>query len=251
MTSLHPTATDPSLPGPPADRAGSSPPAGDPPVAAVPPAPSGRSGAAPVPAASSASAPICSIVTVAESGAAATGVTGAPVRQGGACRHDSVPQPRTREDAEAYVLPTADPASSTGVPTGDPTAERLRAAFADRLRAARAEGRSVTDLAAACRRSAEEVRTLLGEPAEDDPSGEGDPSGGVGPEAVRLRQPSAPPEGDRPSPTPRSAREEVRSYGSRRPSPSRRLRRMHPQTDRTGQEAAARETAATDPVGAE
>ncbi|MBV2154030.1 hypothetical protein [Kitasatospora sp. SUK 42] len=200
--------------------------------------------------------PVCSIVTVAEGGTAAAGTTGAPVRQSGACRHDSVPQPRTRGDAEAYLLPATGPSPATGDPAdpadlADPTAERLRAAFADRLRAARAEGRSVAELAAACRRSAEEVRALLGEQAGDGSSDGDHPSDGVWPGVVRLQQSSAPAEGSRPSPVLRSAREEVRSYGSRRPSPSRRLRRMHPQADRTGQEAAARETAATDPVGAE
>ncbi|MFH8382900.1 hypothetical protein ACH4E7_18400 [Kitasatospora sp. NPDC018058] len=231
MTSLHPTATDPSLPCPPADGTDSSPPGAVPPVTAATSVPDALS------------AQICSIATAAEGGAAASGAT----RQGGTSRHDSVPRPRTEEDVEAYLAAAAEPAAAGG----DPTAARLRAAFADRLRAARAEGRSLTELAAACRRPVEEVRALIGEEAVEGPSEQDVPVGGTGPGFVRLQQPTAPAEANRPAPVPRSAREEVRSLGSRRPSPSRRLRRMHPQADRTGQEAAARETAATDPVGAE
>ncbi|MGW3040919.1 hypothetical protein ACWC9T_12930 [Kitasatospora sp. NPDC001159] len=233
MTSLHPTATatDPSLPGPPADGAGSSPPGAVPPVTAATSVPDALS------------AQICSIATAAEGGAAASGAT----RQRCTSRHGSVPQPRTKEDVEAYLAAAAEPAAAEG----DPTTARLRAAFADRLRAARAEGRSLAELAAACRRPVEEVRALLGEEAVEGPSEQDVPVGGTGPGFVRLQQPAAPTKANRPAPVPRSAREEVRSPGSRRPSPSRRLRRMHPQADRTGQEAAARETAATDPVGAE
>ncbi|MET8630364.1 hypothetical protein ABZW30_42810 [Kitasatospora sp. NPDC004669] len=234
MTSLHPAATDPSLPCPPADGADSSPPGAVPPVAAV-------TAATSVPDALSAR--ICSIATAAEGGAAASGAT----RQGCTSRHDSVPQPRTEEDVEAYLAAAAEPAAARV----DPTAARLRAAFADRLRAARAEGRSLTELAAACRRPVEEVRALLGEEAVEGPSEQDVPVGRTGPGFVRLQQPVAPTEANRPAPVLRSVREEVRSLGSRRPSPSRRLRRMHPQADRTGKEAAARETAATDPVGAE
>ncbi|MFJ9846458.1 hypothetical protein ACIRYZ_39685 [Kitasatospora sp. NPDC101155] len=240
MTSHHPAATDPALPGPPADGAGSSPPAAVPTGTAVTTAPAAPA-AASVPDAYSTL--ICSIATAAEGGAAPAGAT----RQGCTARHDSVPRPRTAEDTEAYLAATAAPAAAEG----DPTTARLRAAFADRLRAARAEGRSLAELAAACRRPVDEVRALLGEEAGDDPTGQDAPAGDTGPGFVRLQQPATPAEANRPAPAPRSAREEVRSFGSRRPSPSRRLRRMHPQADRTGQEAAARETAVTDPAGTE
>ncbi|MFJ2189675.1 hypothetical protein ACIOJE_17300 [Kitasatospora sp. NPDC087861] len=245
MTSLHPTATDPSLPGPPGDSAGSAPP------------PAAR----------------CSIATAAETGpgcapgSAPSGTAGGP-RQAGGSRHDSVPQPRGREGAAGGT-----PAAAAGEPaaTDDPTTSRLRAALADRLRAARAQGRSVAELAAACRRPVSEVRALLGESAEGAEGGEGDegdeddargahganradvpgdggaPGVGVEAEYVRFHRPPALPEGDRAVPVLRAAREELRTTGSRRPSPSRRLRRMHPQAAATGQEATARETAAAEP----
>ncbi|MFF2081103.1 hypothetical protein ACFVXG_40820 [Kitasatospora sp. NPDC058162] len=236
MTSLHPRSTDSALPGPPADGAGSSPRAD-----ALGPPGSG--------------APICAIATAPDAHAA--------VAPGVPARGDSVPQPRSPEDVEAQLRRAAtggaatDGASTDTATTGGAatdrlatdaaaTAARLREAFADRLRAARAEGRSVAELAAACRRPVEEVRALLGETAE---KAEEKTAEVAGPGFVGLRQPAAPTEGTRPTSAPRSAREELRSLGSRRPSPSRRLRRMHPLADPTGQEAAARETAATDPTG--
>ncbi|MFJ3218069.1 hypothetical protein ACIPLC_19355 [Kitasatospora sp. NPDC086801] len=244
MTSLHPAATDPCLPGPPVDSAGSAPP------------PAAR----------------CSIATAAETGrptdapGPAPSGTAAGGRQGGGSRHDSVPQPRGREDGAV----DGGPATAVGeAAADDPTTSRLRAALADRLRAAHAQGRSVADLAAACRRPATEVRELLGESAEDGEDlpgredgasgedgqrgedGPGDGAGAVGgwAGAVRFGRPTAPPEGDRAVPVLRAAREELRAAGSRRPAPSRRLRRMHPQTVATGRGATARETAATEPVG--
>ncbi|MFD7590949.1 hypothetical protein ACFV84_36530 [Kitasatospora sp. NPDC059811] len=247
MTSLHPAATDPSLPGPPGDSAGSAPP----------------------------HAARCSIATAAETGPAGTpgaapsGTAGGP-RQAGGSRHDSVPQPRGREDggADGGLAAAGGKAAAD-----DPTTSRLRAALADRLRAARAQGRSVADLAAACRRPATEVRALLGESAEDGDGEDGEvreggaggagvehrgdvPGGGAeavggrtGAGAGRFGRPAVAPEGDRAVPVLRAAREELRAAGSRRPAPSRRLRRMHPQADATGQGAAARETAATEPIG--
>ncbi|MFF7995872.1 hypothetical protein ACFZDG_39645 [Kitasatospora xanthocidica] len=267
MTSLHPTATDPSLPGPPGDSAGSPP----------PPA---------VPGQPAAAVPMCSIATAAEAATTTSGTAD------GVIRHDSVPQPRSREDAQAFARPAAVPAPVTApvtAPAGEPGAEpvpadggpaaaSLRAAFAERLRAARAQGRSVTELAEVCGRPVDEVRALLGEgePGEGEP-GEGEPAEGVaavpadagghdgersdGAEAgaragigsesgfVRFRSASAPSDGGLPAPARRPVREEPRILGSRRPSPSRRLRRMHPQADPSGQEAAARETAAPGPGG--
>ncbi|MEU9042855.1 MULTISPECIES: hypothetical protein [unclassified Kitasatospora] len=254
MTSLHPAPTDPSLPGPPGDSAGSPP----------PPA---------VPGTAATTVPMCSIATAAEAGASASGSSGGVIRQGSLSRHDSVPQPRCRDDADAYVLPAAAPATDRSTTDGDPTAARLRAAFAERLRAARAQGRSVAELAAACRRPVAEVRALLGEAAGDgadtfapapvrDHGQDGEAGGGtetdggaeVGGEAeaevgfVRF-PPVAAPEGGLPTRAARPVREELWPMGSRRPSPSRRLRRMHPQATPSGQEATARETAATGPAG--
>ncbi|MFI2612842.1 hypothetical protein [Kitasatospora sp. NPDC018619] len=206
MTSLHPAATDPSLPGPPRDSAGSSP----------PPALADLLGTA--------TAPVCSIATAVEPGAAVPGAPEPTVRP------DSVPQPRSRYDAPAPSAPTGD----------DPTTARLRAALAGRLRAAHAEGRSVAELADACRRPVAEVRALLGLDAEEAEHQDG---------LVRSG-PADPPSGaGRSVPVQRALREEPRILGSRRPSPSRRLRRMHPQAAQTGQGATARETAAPGPTG--
>ncbi|MFF4921926.1 hypothetical protein ACFY4B_15210 [Kitasatospora sp. NPDC001261] len=226
MTSLHPAATDPSLPGPPRDSAGSSP----------PPAPTGPPGSPGSPV------PMCSIATATEPGAAAPGTPEATARP------DSVPQPRSRYDAEAPpVLPAAAPEAGGGPADGDrtdgdphdddPTTARLRAAFAERLRAAHFQGRSVAELAAACRRPVAEVRALLGLDAEAEDG------------FVRFGPATATAEGGPSVPAQRPAHEEPRILGSRRPSPSRRLRRMHPQASRTGQEATARETAASGPTG--
>ncbi|MFB7905676.1 hypothetical protein ACFC1T_04560 [Kitasatospora sp. NPDC056076] len=285
MTSLHPGSTDPAPPGPSgtaADGADSSPPTDG-------PRPPG------------AGAPICSIATAAD--------VGAPGAPGALVRHDSVPQPRTPEDVEARLrrakadgaaangaaangatadgggaaggsadggtddCGAADGGTASDTTSGAATTARLREAFADRLRAARAEGRSLAELAAACRRPVAEVRALLGEAEE---ASEADSEVDSGPEAdagtgvhagasagsgagsaydrtgsgfVRFERTAAPVEGNRPAAVARSGREELRSLGSRRPSPSRRLRRMHPPAGPTGQEAAARETAATDPAG--
>ncbi|MFF9644618.1 hypothetical protein [Kitasatospora aureofaciens] len=277
MTSLHPNSTDPALPGPPADGADSSAGADAPPLAAGPTVTAVLSGpadsdapfvpadrvhpAAPVgPAAPG--VPVCSIAAVAQGGP--TGAAGAPTR------HDRVPQPRTPEDVETQLRRApADggAAASGGAPAiggttanGGATADRLRAAFADRLRAARAEGRSLAELAAACRRSVEQVRALLGEAGEEEGGVSGALLDGAGPGFVRFQQAAAsesnrtvpvPSSAREPSrePTRESVREEVRGLSSRRPSPSRRLRRMHPPADRSGQGATARETAAADPTG--
>ncbi|MFJ7912307.1 hypothetical protein [Kitasatospora sp. NPDC096204] len=268
MTSLRTTATDPSLPGPPGDSAGSSPP----PAEAGPPAAAG---------------PMCSIAAAAEPGAAASGVpvgaVGAP-RQGGTARqdtvrHDTVPRPRSRSDAEAPPVLRAVGPEDHGAPTGgDPTTARLRAAFADRLRAAHARGRSVAELADACRRPVAEIWALLGTDADApaDAQADADTQAGHGPVApdasadiaaaaapdtldgpdrggadggfVRPLSAAAPSEVGRSGSAPRPAREEPRILGYRRPSPSRRLRRMHPQATQNGQGATARETAASGPT---
>ncbi|MER7580844.1 hypothetical protein [Kitasatospora sp. NPDC097691] len=247
MTSPHLAATDPPLPGPPGDSAGSAP----------PPA---------VPGTAAAAGPMCSIATAVETGTAWTGSSDGAIRRNPAPRHDSVPQPRSRADADAQVRPAAVSAPDPSVLDGDPTAARLREAFTERLRAARAQGRSVAELAAACRRPVAEVRALLGKEAEAGagtggvaevgaPS-EGGTGGRTGPEAevevgfVRFPSVVATSEGVLSVPAQRSAREEPRTFGSLRPSPSRRLRRMHPRATSNGQEAAARETAATGPAGA-
>ncbi|MFI5646341.1 hypothetical protein [Kitasatospora sp. NPDC051705] len=261
MTSLHPTATDPTPPGPPADGAGT-------------PAPhAGR----------------CAVTTAAEAGpagapgASPNGPAGDPRHPGGA-RPDSVPRPRGSQDA----LPDGRPADEDAA-TDDPTTSRLRAALAERLRAAHAQGRSVSELAAACRRPVAEVRALLGgdgagRAAESDGVGRGRPAGGsggvdgpdglvraaggpggrdrtdgvhgglgaadpgsaavpAGPERAsgtgttgytRFPLTTGPTADETDVPVLRAAREDLRGFGSRRPSPSRRLRRMHPESAPAG-----------------
>ncbi|MFD7908829.1 hypothetical protein ACFV4G_42165 [Kitasatospora sp. NPDC059747] len=219
MTSLHPTPTDPARPDPAADRAGAP-----------------RQAAA-----------RCSIAQAADTGQ----LPGAP---GGGARDDSVPRPRSGPGDADGGAPTRAPL--TGAPD-QRTAARVQAALAERLRAARLQGRTLAELAAACRRPVAEVAALLGEavPVEapsawqvqDD---QGEP-GDVHTHDVHthdvhtheLPQPAAP-TAERPVPVLRAAREEPRTLATRRPSPSRRLRRMHPDAALTGQEAAERETAA-------
>ncbi|MFF2545975.1 hypothetical protein ACFVUY_25855 [Kitasatospora sp. NPDC058063] len=205
MTSLHPAATDPSLPGPPGDSAGSSPP----PAVPGPPA---------------AAVPVCSIATVIEPGAPAPASPEGGARRTGPPRLDSVPQPRSRYDAEAPTVPPAD----------------------------------------ACRRPVAEVPAPPGADAEteDGPAAPGAsaeraaaaPDALHGPDGaetgfVRFGSGTAPSEAGPSVPTQRTVREEPRILGSRRPSPSRRLRRMHPQAAQSGQGATARETAASGPTG--
>ncbi|MGW7447979.1 hypothetical protein [Kitasatospora sp. NPDC054795] len=205
MTSLHPAATDPSLPGPPGDSAGSSPP----PAVPGPPA---------------AAVPVCSIATVVEPGAATPAFPEGGARRTGPPRLDSVPQPRSRYDAEAPTVPPAD----------------------------------------ACRRPVAEVPAPRGADAEteDGPAAPGAsaeraaaaPDALHGPDGVetgfvRFGSVTAPSEAGPSLPTQRTVREEPRILGSRRPSPSRRLRRMHPQAAQSGQGATARETAASGPTG--
>ncbi|MEV7601065.1 hypothetical protein AB0O91_27250 [Kitasatospora sp. NPDC089797] len=147
---------------------------------------------------------------------------GAPVAP---ARHDSVPQPRTPEDVEAQLRQAATDGTATDGATDSTADSTADGAATDSAADDTATDGTATGSAA----TAERLRAAFTE---------------------RLRSAAAPPEGNRPAPAARSAREELRGLGSRRPSPSRRLRRMHPQTDRTGQEATARETAATDPTGA-
>ncbi|MFD4656668.1 hypothetical protein ACFWP2_13695 [Kitasatospora sp. NPDC058444] len=214
MTSLHPTAIDPSLPGPPGDNAGSSPPHAmtDPPAAAV---------------------PVCSIATVVEPRAAAAGFPEGVARQAGAARPDSVPQPRSRYDAEAspvrpadaYRRPVPDVAPLLGVEAGTEDGPAAPAAPVDPAAA------TPDTLRGPDGGEAGFVRFGSATPSENGPS-RGNPSEG-GPSV----------------PAQRSVREEPRFLGSRRPSPSRRLRRMHPQAAQSGQGATARETAASGPAG--
>lgn len=225
MTSLHPTPTEPALPDPAEDHAGATPRA----------------------------AARCSIAQAADAGQ----LPGTP---GGGARDDSVPRPRSGPGTAdggaslAGVPMTGAPVTSVP-PAGAPkaaasderTAARVQAAFAERLRAARRQGRTLAELAAACRRPVAEVAALLGEPVpaeappvrqvQDDQGGRGDT------QAHELRPPAAP-AAERSVPVLRAAREEPRTLPARRPSPSRRLRRMHPDAAPTGREAAERETAA-------
>ncbi|MER6400160.1 hypothetical protein ABT263_29585 [Kitasatospora sp. NPDC001603] len=110
-------------------------------------------------------------------------------------------------------------------------AARLRAGLADRLRTAHGQGRSLAELAAACRRPVAEVRALLAEALGGTEAGAADgprTASTTGPEAfVRLRAPE--PTEERSVPVLRAAQAELRTVLSKRPSPSRRLRRMHPE----------------------
>lgn len=205
MTSLHPAATDPSLPGPPGDSAGSSPP----PAVPGPPA---------------AAVPVCSIATVVEPGATAPGFPEGGARRTGPARLDSVPQPRSRYDAEAPTVPPTDasrrPVAEVPAPPGvDAETE---------------------DGPAAPGASAERAAA-----APDALHGPDGAEAGF----VRFGSAAAPSEAGPSVPTQRTVREEPRILGSRRPSPSRRLRRMHPQAAQSGQGATARETAASGPTG--
>ncbi|MFG3055135.1 hypothetical protein ACGFZP_29900 [Kitasatospora sp. NPDC048239] len=123
-----------------------------------------------------------------------------------------------------------------GVPgDGEPTAARLRAGLAGRLRTAHDRGRSVDDLAAACRRPVAEVQALLAE---------GRAAAGGAEGFTRLRLPAEP--GDETAvPVLRAPREELRTGLAKRPSPSRRLRRMHPETPGAGASATASESGRT------
>ncbi|MQS12325.1 hypothetical protein F7Q99_08480 [Streptomyces kaniharaensis] len=141
-----------------------------------------------------------------------------------------VPRPRRGADGDG------DSAAEAGSP-GDRTAARVRAALAERLRTAYDQGRSIAELADACRRPVSEVRTLLG---ENTPAGQ---ELGL-PRSPVPAVPAVPVQGMRSVPILRTAREEVRTVATRRPSPSRRLRQMHPQAVVTGPDAAERETAA-------
>ncbi|MFJ2579632.1 helix-turn-helix domain-containing protein [Kitasatospora aureofaciens] len=214
MTSLHSTPTDPSLPGPPADHART----------------------APLPAAR------CSMVTAADPGPAGPPLPGAA----GGARDDSVPRPRCGADGDDADGGGADRGgadrgggdAAAADTAGDRTTARLRAALAERLRIAYDQGRSINELAAACRRPASEVHALLNESA---PTGRA--SGWAEHGGSAYAQPAGPVDGEPSVPVLRAVREKLRSTATRRPSPSRRLRRMHPQAAATGQEAAERETA--------
>ncbi|MEU6234856.1 hypothetical protein [Kitasatospora sp. NPDC047058] len=143
---------------------------------------------------------LCSI-TAADSGAA------------GATRDDSVPRPRDGGSGEG---------AGGGAEAGQ-TAALIRAGLAARLRTAYGEGRSLVELAAARRRPVTEIHTLLAEGAGAEASRRSG-SGGV----IRLQPPAAS-AGGRSVPVLRAVQQELRTARSKRPSPSRRLRRMHPE----------------------
>ncbi|MGV9270688.1 hypothetical protein ACWDRR_39320 [Kitasatospora sp. NPDC003701] len=157
----------------------------------------------------------------------------------------SVPQPRGGEvagesgrglddgvDAGLGVAGEARGASGGGASEqSGQTAARIRAGLADRLRTAHSQGRSLADLAAACRRPVAEIRALLAEGLAGADAGspaDAGPASAPGTELfVRLQAPA--PAGDRTVPVLRAAQAELRTVLSKRPSPSRRLRRMHPE----------------------
>ncbi|MEV0531257.1 hypothetical protein [Kitasatospora sp. NPDC050463] len=120
------------------------------------------------------------------------------------------------------------------------TAARIRAGLADRLRTAHSQGRSLAELAAACRRPVAEIRALLAEGLAGVEAGSRAASESVSESAsaypsafpsVSDTEPFVPlraPAGERAVPVLRAAQAELRTVLSKRPSPSRRLRRMHP-----------------------
>ncbi|MFI9332239.1 hypothetical protein ACIGZJ_32510 [Kitasatospora sp. NPDC052868] len=118
---------------------------------------------------------------------------------------------------------------------GERTAARLRAGLAGRLRTAHDQGRSVDDLAAACRRPVAEVQALLDE---------GRAAAGGAEGFTRLRLPAESSD-ERAVPVLRAPQEELRTGLAKRPSPSRRLRRMHPETLEAGASATAGESGRT------
>ncbi|MFF2042341.1 hypothetical protein ACFVVX_18120 [Kitasatospora sp. NPDC058170] len=127
------------------------------------------------------------------------------------------------------------PGDSDGPGDGGRTAARLRAGLAGRLRTAHAQGRSVDELAAACRRPVAEVNALLAEGRA--------PVGGA--EGFTRLRPAAESTEEEAVPVLRAASEELRTGLSKRPSPSRRLRRMHPETAAALTSATAAESGRT------
>ncbi|MEU1510122.1 hypothetical protein [Kitasatospora sp. NPDC005748] len=170
---------------------------------------------------------------------------------GGASSDGSVPRPRgggtdgedVRDSGTGAAEGPGEGAGRRGVGGDGPggaeravdangqAAARLRAGLADRLRTAHGQGRSLAELAAACRRPVAEVRALLAEALGGTEAGTTDEprtASTTGPEAfVRLRAPE--PTEERSVPVLRAAQAELRTVLSKRPSPSRRLRRMHPE----------------------
>ncbi|MFE2724444.1 hypothetical protein [Kitasatospora sp. NPDC059327] len=119
------------------------------------------------------------------------------------------------------------------------TAARIRAGLAARLRTAHGQGRSLAELAAACRRPVAEIRALLAEGLGADAAG---PVAGPGAASatgtelfVLLQAPPSTPTDEQNVPVLRAAQAELRTVLSRRPSPSRRLRRMHPEAGGPGE----------------
>ncbi|WP_406198662.1 hypothetical protein OH807_14970 [Kitasatospora sp. NBC_01560] len=179
---------------------------------------------------SSAAAATCCSITAADSGTT------------GAVRADSVPRPRGGQDGETA------PGAGTGSGEGARTAALIRAGLAERLREAYGQGRSLTELAAACRRPVAEIHALLAEgtggllisgtgPGAGTGAGTGVGAGTGSGGFVRLQQPVPQPV-DRTIPVLRATPEEVpRTVRSKRPGPSRRLRRMHPEAAAPAEQA--------------
>ncbi|AUY51686.1 hypothetical protein C2142_25275 [Streptomyces sp. CB01881] len=124
--------------------------------------------------------------------------------------------------------------------------------MAERLRTAHGQGRSIAELAAACRRPVAEIRELLAEgagSAAGPGAGSGTDTGtGTGGGAdvggfTRLQSPETAEE--RTVPVLRAAQEELRTLRAKRPSPSRRLRRMHPEVETAGEAGNAKKRGAT------
>ncbi|MFD0278899.1 hypothetical protein ACFVHB_34000 [Kitasatospora sp. NPDC127111] len=166
---------------------------------------------------------LCSIAAATDSGAA------------GASRDGSVPRPRggaSEEGADgagvggagAGVGGAGAAAGGHGGDAGEQTTAVIRAGLAERLRTAYGEGRSPVELAAVCRRPVAEVHSL-----SESAGAEASPGSDSGPGGFIRLQPPAASAGAPAVPVLRAAQEELRIVRSKRPSPSRRLRRMHPE----------------------
>ncbi|MFJ9953498.1 hypothetical protein [Kitasatospora sp. NPDC091207] len=163
----------------------------------------------------------------------------------GSTRDGSVPRPRGDRPAAENGRDHGDDAADGGVgglsdrvagafDESGQTAARIRAGLAARLRTAHGQGRSLAELAAACRRPVAEIRALLAEDlgaaAAGPVAGSGSASATGAEPFVLFQPPPSTPAEERTVPVLRAARAELRTVLSRRPSPSRRLRRMHPET---------------------
>ena len=182
--------------------------------------------------------PVCSVATGAP---AAT-----PARGGGT----SVPSPRSRgegkaagRDAQGRGVPGAAPSAAAGDTSASAvTAANLRTGLGARLRAAYERGATVDELSAACRRPPAETRELLARAGTDLSPAAAEAAAEIA--AGRRNRPTsrwalpAAPDPSAASASPTSSASSASSAGRtapgpprvKRPSPARRLSRLHPRT---------------------